>query len=140
MAERYDKTRRLAGDPDCKLGVKRSTNNELANGTSEEKKELIWDYGSGVAAATTPDYGDVVLAEFTQPFNEGDVTYFKPLYRQAVHALKQFPTHLTADAAYDAWYVYNAAVSHRPVHVSHLRLSPHQWLSGAALSLPTSLP
>lgn len=112
VAGRYDKTKRLAGDPDCKLGVKRSTNKELADGTTEEKKELIWGYGSGVAAATTPDYGDVVLAEFTQPFNEGDVTYFKPLYRLAVHALNQFPTHLTADAAYDAWYVYDAAVRH----------------------------
>src|SRR5581483_3918229 len=108
VAERYDKTKHLAGDPDCKLGVKRSTNKELADGTTEEKKELIWGYGSGVAAATTPDYGDVVLAEYTQPFSEGDVTYFRPLYQQAVVALEQLPTHITADAAYDAWYVYDA--------------------------------
>lgn len=112
VPERYDKTKRLAGDPDCKLGVKRSTNKELADGTTEEKKELLWGYGSGVVAATISDYGDVVLAEYTQPFNEGDVTYFKPLHRQAVHALQHFPTHLTADAAYDAWYVYDAAVRH----------------------------
>ena len=32
---------------------------------SKRKKKLIWGYGSGVAAATTPDYGDVVLAEYT---------------------------------------------------------------------------
>lgn len=70
VPERYDKTKRLAGDPDCKLGVKRSTNKELADGSTDEKKELLWGYGSGVAAATTPDYGDVVLAEYTQPFNE----------------------------------------------------------------------
>ena len=66
VPDRYDKTRCLVGDPDCKLGVKRSTNQELADGTTEEKKELLWGYGSGVAAATTPDYGDVVLAEYTQ--------------------------------------------------------------------------
>ncbi len=108
VQERYDKTRIPAGDPDCKLGVKRTTNKELPEGTTEEKKELIWGYGSGVAAATTPDYGDVVLAEYTQPFNEGDVTYFRPLYQQAVVALEQLPTHITADAAYDAWYVYDA--------------------------------
>jgi hypothetical protein len=112
VPERYDKTKRLAGDPDCRLGVKRSTNQELPDGSTDEKKELIWGYGSGVAAATTPDYGDVVLAEYTQPFNEGDVTYFRPLYQQAVVALNQFPTHVTADAAYDAWYVYDAAVRH----------------------------
>ncbi len=112
VKERYDKTQILAGDPDCKLGVKRSTNQEQPDGSTKEKKELIWGYGSGVAAATTPDYGDVVLAEYTQPFNEGDVTYFRPLYQQAVGALEQFPTHLTADAAFDAWYVYEGAVRH----------------------------
>jgi hypothetical protein len=40
------------------------------DGSTDEKKELIWGYGSGVAMATTRDYGDVVLAEYTQPFNE----------------------------------------------------------------------
>jgi Transposase DDE domain len=112
VTDRYDKTHIPAGDPDCKLGVKRSTNKELPDGSTEEKKELLWGYGSGVAAATTPDYGDVVLAEYTQPFNEGDVTYFRPLYRQTVAALNQYPAHLAADAAYDAWYVYEAAVRH----------------------------
>ncbi len=112
VKDRYNKTKRLVGDPDCRLGVKRSTNKELADGSTEEKKELIWGYGSGVAAATTADYGDVVLAEHTQPFNEGDITYFRPLHRQTVHALNQYPTHLAADAAYDAWYVYDAAVRH----------------------------
>lgn len=112
VKERYDKTRMLAGDPDCKLGVKRSTNQEQPDGSIKEKKELIWGYGSGVAAATTPDYGDVVLAEYSQPFNEGDVTYFQPLYQQAVVALQAFPLHMTADAAFDAWYVYEAAARH----------------------------
>ena len=109
---RYDKTHRPVGDPDCKLGIKRSTNQEFADGTTEEKKESLWGYGSGVAAATTPDYGDVVLAEYTLPFNEGDVTYFRPLYDRTVLALSAFPTHLTADAAYDAWYVYQKATHH----------------------------
>jgi hypothetical protein len=73
VKERYDKTKHLAGDPDCRLGVKRSTNQEAAPNTSsdvrssptpndqakpadkkakKEKKELLWGYGSGVAAAT----------------------------------------------------------------------------------------
>ncbi|HET9922296.1 MAG TPA: hypothetical protein VFQ30_20865 [Ktedonobacteraceae bacterium] len=112
VPERYDKTKRLPGDPDCRLGVKRSTNKELPDGSTDEKKELLWGYGSGVAAATTADYGDVVLAEYTQPFNAGDVTYFRPLHQQAVLAVGQFPTHVTADAAYDAWYVYEAAARH----------------------------
>lgn len=112
VKDRYDKTQRLAGDSDCRLGVKRSTNKELPDGSTEEKKELLWGYGSGVAAATTAEYGDVVLAEFTQPFNAGDVTYFRPLHHQASLALGHSPTYLAADAAYDAWYVYEAAARH----------------------------
>jgi hypothetical protein len=112
VKDRYDKTRRPDGDPDCRLGVKRSTNIEQPDGSTKEKKELLWGYGSGVAAATTPDYGDVVLAEYTQSFNEGDVTYFLPLHRQTVVALQRFPTHVTADAAFDAWYVYESALRH----------------------------
>ena len=112
VKDRYDKTHIPTGDPDCRLGVKRSTNQELPDGSTKEEKETLYGYGSGVAAATTPDYGDVVLAEYTQPFNEGDVTYFRPLYQQAVTALQDFPTHLTADAAFDAWYVYEAAARH----------------------------
>ena len=112
VSERYDKSKILSGDPDCKLGVKRSTNKEQPDGSTKQKKELLWGYGSGVAAATTSDYGDVVIAEYTLPFNEGDVTYFRPLHQRAVLALEQFPKHLTADAAYDAWYVYEQAARH----------------------------
>lgn len=112
VTERFDPKQQPPGDPDCKLGVKRSTNQEQTDGSTKEKKEYLWGYGSGVTAATTPDYGDVVLAEFTQPFNENDVTYFEPLYRQAVVALNQYPINVTADAAYDAWYVYEKAARH----------------------------
>jgi hypothetical protein len=42
------------------------TNLEQPDGSRSEKKELLWGDGSGVAAATTADYGDVVLAEYTQ--------------------------------------------------------------------------
>jgi hypothetical protein len=106
VKDRYDKTQRLPGDPDCRLGVKRSSNQEQPDGSTKEQKEYLWGYGTGVAAATTADYGDVVLAEFTQPFNENDITYYRPLYQQTVVALNQFPTYLTADAAFDAWYVH----------------------------------
>ncbi len=94
-----------------------------SDGSTEEKKELLWGYGSGVAAATTPNYGDVVLAEYTQPFNEGDMTYFRPLYQQTVVALDAFPTHLTADAAFDAWYVYEQPA--RRGGIAAVPLNPH---------------
>ncbi len=109
LKDRFDKHQQPKGDLDCKLGVKRSTNQEQPDGTKKEKKELLWGYGSGVAAATTPDYGDVVLAEHTLTFNLHDVTTFRPLHQQTVTALEHSPTHITADAAYDAWYVYEPA-------------------------------
>ena len=100
------------GDPDCRLGVKKSTNQVQPDGSKTVKKESLFGYGSGVAACTHPDYGDVVLAEFTQPFNEGDVTYFQTLYDRTVLALEAYPPNITADAAFDAWSVYErAAVS-----------------------------
>jgi len=149
VKDRYDKEQILSGDPDCKLGVKRSSNQdtpqepgqpqepstpdkepsrthtqrtkqvnqdtqppEPTSTGKKEKKEYIWGYGSGVAAATDPIYGDVVLAEYTLPFNEADVTYYRPLFRRVVVATNQLPTHVTADAAYDYWYVYET-VAHR---------------------------
>ena len=125
VKDRYDKEQRLAGDPDCRLGVKRSTNQEQADGSTTEKKEYIWGYGSGVAAATDPVYGDVVLAECTQPFNQNDITYYRPLYQQTVIALDQFPTYLTADAAFDAWYVHQDAARHHGIAAVPLNQHGH---------------
>lgn len=101
------------GDPDCRLGVKKSSNQEQPDGSKQEKKVSLFGYGTGVAACTDPVYGDVVLAEYTLPFNEADVTYYRPLFQRAVIAANQFPTHVTADAAYDYWYVYET-VAHGP--------------------------
>jgi hypothetical protein len=112
MKDRFCKERQPTGDPDCRVGVKRSTNQEQPDGSTKVKKEYLWGYGSGVAAATTPDYGDVVIAEHTLPFNEADVTYYRPLYLRTVVTLDRFPIHVTADAAFDFWYVYET-VAHR---------------------------
>ncbi len=106
VLERFKQDQQPANDPDCRLGVKKSTNQVQPDGTTKEKKELIWGYGSGVAASTDPVYGDVVLADDTLPFNENDVTYFVPLYLQTIAMLGAFPLHITADAAFDSWYAY----------------------------------
>ena len=93
-------------------GKSASTNKEQGDGSKKEVKEYLWGYGSGVASATIAIYGDVVLAEYTLRFNENDITYFFPLYIRTVGTLGFFPTHLTADAAFDAWYVYEV-MAHR---------------------------
>jgi hypothetical protein len=86
VANRYDPAQQPSGDPDCRLGVKTSSNQLQRDGTTKVTKEYVWGYGSGVAAATDPRYGDVVLAEYTQPFNEVDSTYYHPLYARTVQA------------------------------------------------------
>ena len=106
VAERHDPERQPRGDPGCRLGVKRATNQARATDPPKLRKEYVWGYGTGLASATDPRYGDVVLAEWTQPFNQHDITYFHPVYRQAVMALGAPPTNVTADAAFDAWHVY----------------------------------
>ena len=107
VTDRFDPAKQPSGDPDCRLGVKRSSNQQDEQAQVEVKKEYLWGYGSGVMAATNPEYGDVVLAEYTQPFNETDPTYFEPLYEQAVANLGFRPPYFAADAAFDAWHIYH---------------------------------
>jgi hypothetical protein len=104
IAHRFAKTRRPRGDRDCALGVK-------ARGTQGRgAKTYLFGYGCGMAAAPFPG-GEAVLAVHTQPFNHQDITYFRPLHAQATAVLGAPPVNLTADAAFDAWYVYEAALT-----------------------------
>jgi hypothetical protein len=109
---RYNKDHQPAGDPDCRLGVKKRSNQEQADGTTKEEVKSLWGYGTGVVAATVAGYGDVVFAEYTQPFNENDITYYRPLYKRAVSALNAIPLHSTGDAGFDAWYTYDDMARH----------------------------
>ena len=106
IKDRFCKDRQPKGDRDCRVGVKTSSNQEQPDGSTKEVKEYLWGYGSGIAVATVADYGDVVLAEGTLPFNEADVTHFPALYLQTGAILGFFPLNITADAAFDAWYTY----------------------------------
>jgi len=42
VPERYNPERQPAGDPHCKLGVKKSTNQEQPDGSTKEVKEYLW--------------------------------------------------------------------------------------------------
>lgn len=123
--ERFDPQRQPRGDPDCRLGVKRSSNQKQPNGTTTERKEYVWGYGSGVAASTVAPYGDVVLAEWTQPFNEADNTYFHPLYQRAVANLGRRPKNITADAAFDDWDIYQTCADTDGIAAIPLNLRGH---------------
>jgi len=51
VKDRFKKDQQPRGDRDCKLGVKKSTNREQADGSKKEEKEYLWGYGSGVASS-----------------------------------------------------------------------------------------
>jgi len=133
---RFDVTHIPQGDPDCRLGVKKSSNQVQPDGSTKEKKVSLFGYGTGVAACTDPVYGDLVVADFTQPFNEGDVTYFRPLYRHSVLALDAYPPNITADAAFDAWYVYQCAALHGGIGAIPLNQHAHPTFSRDADGTP----
>jgi len=59
-----------------------------------------------VVVTKLPGWGEFVLAELTQPFDQGDLSYFFPLMRQVEERLGYRPRYATFDAAFDAWYVY----------------------------------
>ncbi len=139
----FDVTHIPKGDPDCRLGVKKSSNQVQPDGTTTEKKESLFGYGSGIATCTDPVYGDVILAEYTQPFNEGDITYFAPLSLATVATLGHFPTHLTADAAFDAWYCYQGPASRggmAAIPLNQHRQTPLARLPDGTPRCPIGLP
>jgi len=120
---RLDKTRQPKGDPDCKLGVKRSRNSAPADAdgsdpptpTTDAKpapqlqvgSDIFWGYASGVVATRLPDGTEIVLAERTRPFNEDDITHFFPLMGQVEARLGHRPRIGIWDCAFDAHYVYD---------------------------------
>jgi hypothetical protein len=117
--DRYDKHQQPAGDPDCRLGCKKKRNqsktpqqtlptpNENPVPASSVKVgEWYWGYATGVVATKVPGWGEFVLAEYTQPFNCSDVSYFFPLIRTTTRRLGFHPRYGAFDAAFDTWYVH----------------------------------
>jgi hypothetical protein len=136
VPDRYDPAQQPTGDPDCRLGVKRSSNQTAADGRTVAHKEYLWGYGTGVVTAPDPRYGDVVLAEYTQPFNEADVSYYRPLYERTVATLGFRPTNVTADAAFDAWYVYQTAAEVGGIAAIPLNTRGHAPPARSSVGLP----
>jgi hypothetical protein len=129
LPDRFDKSRQPLGDPDCRLGCKRKHNKGGGEGqiidgdagdsppptpakdatpaSRAEVGEFYWGYASGVIATKVYDWGEFVLAEFTQTFDKGDATYFFPLMAQVERRLGRRPRYGAFDAAFDAHYVYD---------------------------------
>jgi hypothetical protein len=121
VQDRYEKTKQPNGDPDCRLGCKRRTNQRKGRQDVESLPtpitnpvpakaarvgEFYWGYGSGVVATKIPRWGEFVLAELTQSFDQPDVSYFHPLLADVERRLCRRPRFGAFDAAFDAFYVY----------------------------------
>ena len=134
VTERYAKSKQPKGDPDCKLGCKRRHNKGDGDGGAPATAassasaaapnapatpttnpvpasqvsvgEFYWGYASGVVTTKVPEWGEIVLAELTQTFDQGDASYFFPLMEQVQRRLGRKPRFGAFDKAYDAFYVY----------------------------------
>lgn len=81
-----------------------------AEGTPARKAtvgEYYWGYASGVIATKVPDWGEFVLAELTQTFDQPDVSYFFPLMAQVERRLGRKPRYGALDMGFDAHYIYD---------------------------------
>lgn len=153
---RYDKEKQPAGDPDCKLGCKRSHNRLVQTPAKEGKsadtlwlkdKEFYWGYASGLVVTRLPGWGEFVLAEMTDTFDNADVRFFFPLMEQVEQRLGFRPRFAALDAAFDAFYIYS--YFHSPDHqgfaaipLKHPQVQPRLFdaaglpLCDAALPMP----
>ena len=115
VSDRYNKDKQPKGDPDCRLGCKRRHNQRASSkeppptptrnpvpANTVSVGEYYWGYASGVVATKADGWGEFVLAELTQPFDQPDVSYFFPLMADAEHRLGFRPRFGAFDAAFDA--------------------------------------
>ena len=107
MKDRFNPNCQPKGDPDCRLSAKQVSNQEPEKQHKTAEKEYLWGYGTSVVATKHRILGEFVLAEHTQPFNVRDVEFFSLLMPRVEARLGFRPKHFAADAAYDAWYVYD---------------------------------
>jgi hypothetical protein len=121
QSDRYNKEKQPPGDPDCKLGCKRRRNRRASSKEPPEQTpttnpapadlisvgEFYWGYASGIAAVKVPGWGEFVLADYTQPFDKPDVSYFFPLVAWVEQRLGHKPRFGALDAGFDAWYIYD---------------------------------
>lgn len=116
VAHRFDARQQPAGDPDCRLGAK-----TVHSGPDLDRKLAFWGYHSAIVATETVA-GAVVLGATICPVVAQEVTLARPLVAQLQTTLGHPPAGLTADAAFDAGWLWDwviapggtVAIAHNP--------------------------
>jgi hypothetical protein len=105
VKDRWDKDNIPKAAPSARLGVKPTHQKDPKTG--KKKVRYYWGWKSAILAEKNRHFGvEVCVAEDTTGANTADVTFALPLtkdYRQQTHL---FIRRFIADAAFDAWYVY----------------------------------
>lgn len=102
VTNRFAKDQIPSNVPDGRLGAKASTEKD-ADG--KPKVRYFWGFKNGAAFQQTR-FGLITLAEITRPAHVYDVKFFAPLFDTITTTLALPITKFFADAAFDAWYVY----------------------------------
>jgi hypothetical protein len=105
VTRRFDPTRQPAGDPDCRLGAKTLHPRPFAS-----SKHAFWGYHSAIVATET-SAGPVVLGATVAPVVAQEVQLARALIPQVTATLGHAPNALAADAAFDAWWVWDWPVA-----------------------------
>jgi hypothetical protein len=116
VTHRFDARQQPAGDRDCRLGAK-----TVHPGPDLARKLAFWGYHSAVMTTETSS-GPIVLGATVGPVVAQEVTLARPLTTQVQAVLGHPPTGLTADAAFDAGWLWEwvvaaggtVAIAHNP--------------------------
>lgn len=121
---RFHKEKQPKGDKDCKVGFKAHgnqskgkadgvittsptpTSEAIPGSHAQPGGDYLWGYASGTVATKVAEWGEFVLAELTQPFDQSELSYFFPLLQMVEARLGRRPRFAALDAAFDAFYVY----------------------------------
>ena len=105
VKDRFDKENIPNAAPSARLGVKPTHEKDRATG--KKKVRYFWGWKSAILAEKNRRFGvEVCVAETTKPANTADVHFALPLLKAYRQHTKIFVQRFFADAAFDAWYIY----------------------------------
>jgi hypothetical protein len=105
VKDRFDKENIPNAAPSARLGVKPT--HEKDPHTGKKKVRYFWGWKSAILAEKNRRFGvEVCGAETTKPANSADVNFALPLLKAYRQHTKVFVQRFLADAAFDAWDIY----------------------------------